>query len=144
MGWENFDANGVPQITDTNTAGLINPSAGGYIAQDATASIAKESGGNLATIAALSKAEDAAAVDADPGIQVLAVRKDDRAAVRTSADGDYASLAQDRFGNLLVSGADAAELRRIQETAYLDQLAATMAVMLAADPYAARRGFEIR
>jgi len=57
---------------------------------------------NSATIAALSKAEDAAHTTGDPGIQVLAVRKDTAEAIAGTA-GDYAPLEVDALGRLHVS-----------------------------------------
>lgn len=57
---------------------------------------------NSATIAALSKAEDAVHNSGDTGIQILAVRKDTAAAL-AGTDGDYAPLEVDALGRLHVS-----------------------------------------
>lgn len=57
---------------------------------------------NSATIAALSKAEDAAHTTGDTGIQILAVRKDTAEALAGTA-GDYAPLEVDALGRLHVS-----------------------------------------
>lgn len=57
---------------------------------------------NSATIAALSKAEDAAHTTGDTGIQILAVRKDTAEAIAGTA-GDYAPLEVDALGRLHVS-----------------------------------------
>ena len=65
-----------------------------------------------ATLTALSKAEDAAHVSGDQGIQALAVRQDTLAA-STSADGDYASLKTTAAGRLYVD----AEISNDPETA---------------------------
>lgn len=52
--------------------------------------------------AAEAKAEDAPAANGDPGIPVLGVRND-AAAVRTSADGDYGNIALDSAGRVGIS-----------------------------------------
>jgi len=57
---------------------------------------------NSATIAALSKAEDAPHKTGDTGIQILAVRKDTAEAIAGTA-GDYAPLEVDALGRLHVS-----------------------------------------
>lgn len=67
------------------------------------ASAANQATGNasLATIAGLSKAEDAAHASADPGVMLLAVRKDTAAAL-AGTDGDYIPLIVDASGRLWV------------------------------------------
>lgn len=82
----------------TNTDPLVTAGGGGYVRQDSTFTIARETGGNLATVAALSKAEDALHVTGDPGVQLLGVRNDVAAAL-TTADGDYSPLAVDSHGH---------------------------------------------
>lgn len=57
---------------------------------------------NSATIAALSKAEDAAHSSGDTGIQLLTVRKDTAEAI-AGTTGDYAPLEVDASGQLYVS-----------------------------------------
>jgi len=129
----------------TNTDPLVTAAAGGYVRQDSTGTIAKESGGNLATLAALSKAEDAASANGDTGIPTFATRKDDPSVVLTSDNGDYATLVQDRYGNLMVTAVEEPTIRRAQELAYLNQMQATMATMLLDEPSSSQRmGFEIR
>lgn len=56
---------------------------------------------SLVTVAALSKAEDAAHTTGDPGIQALAVRKDTATAL-AGTDGDYTPLITDANGRLHV------------------------------------------
>lgn len=56
------------------------------------------------TLSALSKAEDAAAVSGDQGIQSLLVRQDTLAS-STSADGDYGSFKSNAAGELYVTDA---------------------------------------
>lgn len=98
----------------TNTDPLVTAAAGGYVRQDSTATIARESGGNLATIAtnttglaleasqltgnsslasvaAATHLEDAAAADGDRGMLELGQRRD-VAGTQTTADGDYEAL----------------------------------------------------
>lgn len=86
----------------TDVTPLVTSGGGGYIRQDSTATIAKETGGNLATIAAAIKAEDAASASGDSGLMLLTVRRD---AAATSADttGDYATLNTDNTGRLWVN-----------------------------------------
>lgn len=100
----------------TNTDPLVTAAAGGYVRQDSTATIAKESGGNLATIAgkdfatqttlatiaAAVKGEDTASADADKGIPAFAVRQD-TPTNSTSDAGDYGPLKQDINGRLWVT-----------------------------------------
>lgn len=68
------------------------------------ASAANQATGNasLATIAALSKAEDAVHASADPGVMALAVRKDTAAAL-AGTDGDYIPLIVDANGRLHIA-----------------------------------------
>lgn len=60
---------------------------------------------SLATIAALSKAEDSAHTSADPGVPIWAVRQDDPT-ILTSASGDYQAPTTDAFGRLWVNGSN--------------------------------------
>lgn len=70
---------------------LVTAGAGAYVRQDSTGTIAKETGGNLDTLAAATHLEDAPASDADRGVALLGVRRDATGA-RSGADGDYESL----------------------------------------------------
>ena len=128
----------------TNVIGHVLVDSGS-ITVNVISGFALESGGNLATIAALSKAEDNPSANGDTGIPALAVRKDNSSAVPTGSDGDYSLLAQDMFGNLMVREAEGASMRRAQELLYLVQMQESMATMLAGEQYSSQRmGFEIR
>ena len=65
---------GYKPVTDvsTNTAPFLVSSAGGYIRQDSTATIAKESGGNLATIAGDTTSIDGKITACNTGAVVVA------------------------------------------------------------------------
>ncbi len=67
-----------------------------------TSALALESGGNLATIAALSRAEDAAHSTGHTGIMALSVRQDTAAAL-SGTDADYQPLITDGSGRLHVN-----------------------------------------
>lgn len=67
-----------------------------------TSALALESGGNLATLSALSKAEDAAHNSGDTGIQALAVRNDSDTSL-CGTTGDYTPLQVDSSGYLKVN-----------------------------------------
>lgn len=71
---------------------------------------ANQSTGNasLATVAALSKAEDAAHNSGDPGVMLLAVRKDTAAAL-AGTDGDYIPMIVDASGRLHIAALIAGE-----------------------------------
>lgn len=62
----------------------------------------------LTTLAALSKAEDAAHSSGDPGVMLLAVRQDTAAAL-AGTDGDYIPLIVDNTGRLHIAGLVAGE-----------------------------------
>lgn len=66
-----------------------------------TGTTATNTGTIATTLSALSKAEDAAAVSGDQGIQALAVRKDAQGS-NVGADGDYSSLLTWSEGSLKV------------------------------------------
>lgn len=66
-----------------------------------TGTTATNTGTISSTLTALSKAEDAAAVSGDQGIQALAVRKDAQG-TNVNADGDYSSLQTWSEGSLKV------------------------------------------
>lgn len=82
----------------TNVSGTVSlPTGAATSANQSTAN------GSLATIAALSRAEDAAAAGGETGVPVLAVRRD-AASSGVSADGDFANLSVDSTGALRVTG----------------------------------------
>lgn len=83
----------------TRLAGLVTSNAGGYVRQDSTGTIAKETGGNLETIASVVKTEDAGHSSGDKGIFTLAVRNDTGAPLAGS-DLDYIPLTVDSTGAL--------------------------------------------
>lgn len=89
------------------------------------------------TLSALSKAEDAAHVSGDQGVQVLAVRKD-AAGSNVSADGDYASLVQWSNGELKVVDIANSSVLQAQVTV------GTTAVALPASPLANRKSLVIQ
>lgn len=120
---------------ETNTDPLVASGGGGYVRQDSTATIAKETGGNLATIAtnsalsataakqdlaqvslttiaALSKAEDSVSADLDTGIPALAVRTDTPTLPPTSLNGDYQFLITDNLGRLWTNTDALAEINK--------------------------------
>ncbi len=90
----NIDASGQLAVTGTVTA-----NAGTNLN---TSALALESGGNLATIAALSRAEDAAHASGHTGIMTLTVRQDTAAAL-AGTDADYQPLITDASGRLHVN-----------------------------------------
>lgn len=83
-------------------AGYLDGVEGGQALQATAVNQATEIA-SLATIAALSKAEDAAHVSSDPGVPLLTVRQDDPALL-TNSVGDYQIPATDAFGRLWVNG----------------------------------------
>ncbi len=72
----------------TNTDPLVASGAGGFVRQDSTATIAKETGGNLATLVGGTHLEDDASANADRGYGALFVRQDTPANT-SGTDGDY-------------------------------------------------------
>lgn len=76
------------QITTLTPLAAVQANAGTNLN---TSALAVENGGNLATIASIVRAEDAASADADKGIGVLAIRKATPANT-SSVDGDYEYL----------------------------------------------------
>lgn len=81
-----------------------------------TSALALEAGGNLATVAALSRAEDVAAAGGETGIPALAVRRD-AASSGVSADGDWANLSVTSDGSLRVSGTISAATEYTEDAA---------------------------
>lgn len=96
----NIDASGQLAVTGAVTvSGSVTANAGTNLN---TSALALESGGNLATIAALSKAEDAAHASGHTGIMALSVRQDTAAAL-AGTDADYQPLITDASGRLHVN-----------------------------------------
>ena len=96
----------VATASTVTVAGTVTANAGTNLN---TSALALEAGGNLALAATalqlidnLVLAEDAAHGSGDPGVQLLAVRKDSGAALAGS-DGDYSPLQVDDAGNLRVN-----------------------------------------
>ena len=88
-----------------------------------TATTATNTGSIDSTLTALSKAEDAAHVSGDQGIQALAVRKD-ALATNVSADGDYSSLLTWSEGSLKV--VDIANIGILQQQVAVSSTAAAV------------------
>lgn len=98
-----LDSAGNPQTIETLpakgrvTAANSLPTA----ASSEDKAVADAQAASLVTLAALSKAEDAAHVSGDTGVMALAVRKD-TAAAQAGTDGDYSPLLTDANGRLHV------------------------------------------
>lgn len=90
------DSTGVLSVDD-NGGSLTVDNGGTFATQESGAALT-----SLQLIDNLVLAEDAAAVSADPGVQLLTVRQDTLAG-STSADGDYQSAKTDSLGRLWVS-----------------------------------------
>lgn len=103
----------------TNTDPLVAAAAGGYVRQDSTATIAKETGGNLATLASAVKTEDSLAVDLDKGIPSLAVRQD-VPVTDTSVSMDYSFIKTDYQGRIWVNSDVLAGIMRAQNELLAD------------------------
>ena len=91
----------------TKVIGTVNIAAGQAVTANAgtnlnTSALALEAGGNLATVSALSKAEDAASADGATGILNLAVRQD-FPDTNTSANLDYSAVKTDSKGRLWIN-----------------------------------------
>jgi hypothetical protein len=91
-----LDKDEAPQTINTLASGRQ------AAADSAAMVLSTEDKADLATVAALSKAEDAAHSDGHTGIMALAVRKD-TSSTGIGANGDYVPLAVDSSGRLYVS-----------------------------------------
>lgn len=80
----------------TNTTPLVTPAAGGYIQQDSNASIAKETGGNLATVA--TNTATIATNTATAGTNTTTIATNTTNLTKLTFDGSNNLLTSTKFG----------------------------------------------
>lgn len=94
--------NGTPTVVGPLTDGQLRAAAVAVSAAALPLPAGAATEASLATLAGTVKLEDSAGADADPGVVVLAQRRDSDTAA-TDTDGDYATLKMDEAGRLKVA-----------------------------------------